>query len=139
MTDYAWINDYVGLPWDRGANGPDRFDCFGLVQYVGNRYFNLDIPDLATHPETLKQAIRAIRDTENWGEFGPVNSPQSGDLVKMYRHSDPDHIGIWVDVDGGGVLHSARGIGVMFDSPFLLVSMGWVKLEYYRRTTGATK
>jgi cell wall-associated NlpC family hydrolase len=135
-----WVNEYIGKPWERGCAGPDRFDCFGLVQFVGNAHFDLGIPDLAAHPESLKQAIRAIRDDGNWAEFVPVDRPQSGDLVKMYRHSDPDHIGIWVDADGGGVLHSSRGIGVMFDTPFLLASMGWVKLEYYRRKRiGETK
>ena len=31
MNAIAWINDVVGKPWEDRADGPDSYDCWGLV------------------------------------------------------------------------------------------------------------
>jgi len=31
MNAVAWINDVVGKPWEDRADGPDSYDCWGLV------------------------------------------------------------------------------------------------------------
>lgn len=128
-----WVNEYIGKSWERGAKGPDQFDCLGLVQHVQAVHYGVTIPGV-TCGKNMLSIIRAIMNANNLPGFKREKTPKEGDVVKLYRHEFPDHIGIWVDVDGGGVLHSSQKNGVTFDSPFLLKSMGWEKIEYYRRS-----
>lgn len=130
-----WINDYIGLAWERGAKGPDRFDCLGLVQHVQSSRYGVPMPDISCGGGLLS-IMRAMRDPANWSGFAQVDAPGDGDLVRLFRNQYPDHIGIWVDVDGGGVLHSSQKNGVQFDTPFLLRSMGWERIEFFRRLPG---
>jgi hypothetical protein len=44
------------------------------------------------------------------------------------------HIGTWLDVDGGGVLHCTRGIGVIFTHDAAWRLSGFGRREYFRRS-----
>lgn len=127
-----WINEYIGKPWIIGGQGPDGFDCFGLVRNVLSKHFNIELPDIGIEVESLIQVIRAIKGHDGWLLWEKIERPEHGCLVKLYRQSEPDHIGIYLSVDGGGILHSCRDNGVQFDLPFFLSAMGWKRLEYYR-------
>lgn len=37
---------YIGKPWARGADGPDAFDCWGLVTAAARDVFGLHFPNL---------------------------------------------------------------------------------------------
>ena len=43
----------------------------------------------------------------------PVDAPQEGDAVLMSKGRHVCHIGIWVVVNGGAVLHSIEKSGVV--------------------------
>ncbi len=58
--------------------------------------------------------------------------PQDGDVVLMRQAKNPVHAGIWLDVDGGGVLHCVREIGVVFQDIASLNLCGWFLHSYYR-------
>ena len=53
--------------------------------------------------------------------------------MRQSRH--PVHVGIWLAVDGGDVLHAARDIGVVFQDPADLAGHGW-RIEGTYRFTG---
>jgi hypothetical protein len=42
---------------------------------------------------------------------------------------------VWAEVDGGGVLHCVRGMGVVFSSRFT-VCVDWPLLLFWRRHAG---
>lgn len=130
MGDH-WINTFIGLPWAMGTKGPDTFDCFGLVQVVMRDHYGIVVPDVSIDFGELLQICRAIRKHEGWLEWQRVERPLDGALVKLIKQTEPDHIGVWIDVDGGGILHASRACGVVFDTPFTLRALGWSKLEYY--------
>ncbi len=50
----------------------------------------------------------------------------------MRQAKNPVHAGIWLDVDGGGVLHCVREIGVVFQDVPSLNLCGWFLHSYYR-------
>jgi hypothetical protein len=50
----------------------------------------------------------------------------------MRQAKNPVHAGIWLDIDGGGVLHCVRGSGVVFQSIVTLNLCGWFLHSYYR-------
>ena len=44
----------------------------------------------------------------------------------------PLHIGVWLNIDGGGVLHCSRGIGVIFTQDSSWHMSGYGRKEYFR-------
>ncbi|TAN71888.1 MAG: DUF87 domain-containing protein [Magnetospirillum sp.] len=50
-------------------------------------------------------------------------------FLRRSRH--PIHVGVWLDVDGGGVLHCAEGAGVVFQRSDALALNGWAIEGFY--------
>ncbi|MEU8359060.1 NlpC/P60 family protein [Nonomuraea sp. NPDC048882] len=80
---------HIGRPYVWGANGPNAFDCSGLVYYV------------------LNQAGIKIGDTTAAGYQAsgkPVSSPQPGDIV-FFGHP-ASHVGIYIG--DGQMIHAPK-------------------------------
>jgi hypothetical protein len=67
-----------------------------------------------------------------------VDFPQDGDIVEMGSAKDMWHVGIWLDVDNGGILHSVQGVGVVFTQARHLKMLGWSQVIYWRFNKGTT-
>lgn len=116
--------DYVGRPYEPGAQGPDAFDCWGLFRWVQRAHFGRDVPLIvaADHEDGDALAALFLQHAES-GRWRRVERPAHGDGVLIRR---PMHAGIWLDFDGGGVLHAVRGSGVIFtrDAAWYLSGFG---------------
>ena len=122
-----WAFDYIGMPWTRDGN-----DCWQFFRRVQAERFGRVIPafDMASHRAVV--CARAVAENPERANWRPVDRPQEGDAVLMAHASHPSHIGLWIDVDGGGVLHCLNGPGVVFQKPAQLKAASWGHLEYYR-------
>ncbi len=122
-----WAFDYIGTPWTRDGN-----DCWQFFRRVQAERFGRVIPafDMASHRAVV--CARAVAENPERANWQPVDRPQEGDAVLMAHASHPSHIGLWIDVDGGGVLHCSNGPGVVFQKPAQLKASSWGHLEYYR-------
>ena len=124
---------YIGLPWVAGAQGPDAFDCMAFFRHVQKAHFGIDVPQIiapdyddgaslvslfGTHPERKRWAL--------------INKPVHG-CAAIIRH--PLHIGTWLDIDGGGVLHCVRGAGVVFTSDASWPFSGFGRREFFELAT----
>lgn len=70
-----------------------------------------------------------------YGLKGPAGDLRKSvaDRMSLAAHArHPSHVGVWVDVDGGGVLHCINGAGVVFQPIKALKAGGWGHLEFYR-------
>lgn len=130
MNHFA--NKYIGLPWVAGAQGPDSFDCWGFARYVLKAEYGHDVPQVTTNPDNLRDVLHAFKHDLAFQAFYEVPEPQDGDVVLMRQAKNPVHAGIWLDVDGGGVLHCVRGNGVVFQDVPSLNLCGWFLHSYYR-------
>ena len=52
--------------------------------------------------------------------------------MKVFTDAYPVHIGVWLDIDGGGVLHAVRHAGVVFQNLAALDAHGWRIEGFYR-------
>lgn len=128
-----WVNNYIGKHWEKGAAGPDAYDCGGLIRSVMRDHYGIDLRDIGADCASLIRQVKTIANDPAWSEFESVDTPRGGDLVKMIRQAQPLHVGIWVELpQGGGVLHSHQGCGVVWDELWIVKAKGWIKLEYYR-------
>jgi hypothetical protein len=117
------INALLGRPYRCGANGPEAFDCYGLTRWLQKQLFQRDMPVFSLPPDAgrfaIAAAIVAHPERHSWIEAA---RPIDGALAIMSRQECGFHIGTFVDVDGGVVVHALERPGVCADAPFLLTT-----------------
>src|SRR5512144_1436743 len=106
-----WATAYIGWPYERGAQGPELWDCWSFFRRVQGERFGREIPLLATRPSwrEIAQAFPAWSGQYGWH---PVAKPRDGDAVFLARLRDPTHVGIWV-ADLKATLHCCEGGSVL--------------------------
>lgn len=124
------LGDLLGKPWKRGAHGPDAYDCWGLVWEVQRRY-GVGLPMVEDPPNTLMGVAKLFRDTNIRDLLTEVDHPVDGCIVEMSHSSRPYHVGVYLDVDRGGIIHSIGKLGVQFDRMPNLKAAGWNNFTYY--------
>lgn len=127
-----WAYQYLGRPWVNGATGPDSFDCWGMLRYVQKHHFSLDVPIWSVDADDVLKVVRAIQTNPELNNWTKVSEPLEGDSVLLAHAHHPHHVGVWLNVDGGGVLHCIKGRGVIFNSLHSLKISGWGRVEFYR-------
>jgi len=130
-----WANAYIGTPWEKGAQGPDAFDCWAFVRFISERHFDRHLPFIEVDADNLRVVINSFEKNEergNWRRMTDEEPREDGDGVLMAHAKYPSHVGLWLNVDNGGVLHCVKGTGVVFNDAATLRRNGWGHVEYYR-------
>lgn len=122
-----WAFKYIGMPWVRGEN-----DCWAFFRLVQQEQFGRLIPQFDMERYNRSACIAAVEHNPERNNWRLVEKPQEGDAVLLAHARHPSHVGVWVDVDGGGVLHCVGGSGVVFQTVKSLKSGGWGHVEFYR-------
>jgi hypothetical protein len=127
---------YIGLPWEAGAQGPEAYDCWSFFRQVQARHFGITVPVILASdyddPAALAGLFRGHGETARWKR---LEAPVHGCGVMVHK---PLHAGIWLDIDGGGVLHCARGAGVIWTPESSWRVSGFGRREFYRFVGGAS-
>lgn len=98
--------DLLGLPFVRGARGPEGYDCYGLVKEMYRRA-GQDLPDF-TAPGTLENVADVIEDqTHRWKKVAPRTI---GSLVTIRVEGLLAHVGYVIERDR--FIHAVDPIGV---------------------------
>jgi hypothetical protein len=122
--------DYVGIPWTAGGQGPDDFDCMGFFRMLQGKHFGIDVPSIIApdydNPDVLADLFGSHEERAQWLR---IDKAEHGCAVIVHR---PMHIGTWLDVDGGGVLHCVRGPGVIFTTDSSWSVSGFGRKEFFR-------
>ena len=122
----------IGLPWVAGARGPEAYDCWGLFLAVQRQHFDRDLPEIPIDALDLRAVLDAFTAHPARQRWQPVSPVEEGDAILMRQSRYPVHIGVWLDIDGGGVLHAVRHAGVVFQNLAALDAHGWRIEGYYR-------
>jgi hypothetical protein len=130
-----WATALIGLKWSVHGSGPDTFNCWEFVRMVQARHFGRALAEIA-NPEDILVMGRTFRDHPERRRWAKVEHPAEGDCVLLRQSRHPIHVGIWLDVDGGGVLHCSRESGVVFQNPAALKLNGWGIEGFYRFSCG---
>lgn len=122
-----WAEQYIGR-----AYIPRAFDCWAFFRLVQWERFGRDLPVVSVDSCNRLACAREIRDHDERASWSRVANPQEGDGVLMASNKYPSHVGVWVDTNGGAVLHCVEGAGVVLQRPAQLAAAGWPRLEFYR-------
>ena len=130
-----WAAQYIGIPWEAGTQGPEAFDCMAFFRHVQGKHFGIEVPSIIApdydDDAVLVDLFRNHSERDNWLR---VPKREHGCAVVIHR---PLHIGVWLDVDGGGVLHCVRGLGVIFTLDAVWQFSGFGRCEYFRHGAAA--
>lgn len=126
------LSPLIGLPWIAGARGPEAYDCWGLFLAVQRQHFGRDLPQIPIDALNLRAVLAAFNGHPERQRWQPTSAAEEGDAVLMRQSRYPVHIGVWLDIDGGGVLHAVRHAGVVFQTLAALDAHGWRIEGYYR-------
>lgn len=121
----AELTSLIGLPWVAGARGPEAYDCWGLFLAVQRDHFSRDLPEIPVDALDLRAVLNAFSGHPERQRWLSVSKPEEGDAVLMRQSRYPVHIGVWLNIDGGGVLHAVRHAGVVFQTLAALDAHGW--------------
>lgn len=125
------INELIGLPWVVGAEGPDAYDCWGLARTVQREMFQREMPRISEPPVDVRSLVKFVREHRARTQWREVPGPVHGGLVEMAHGRHPFHIGVYLDIDGGGILHSVNPAGVCWDLEITLRASGWRRFTYH--------
>ena len=126
-----WAEHYIGIPWSATGEGPDNFHCWAFVRHIQKQNFGRDLPGIP-NPEDVLAIARGFRDHPEPQRWELVNAPNDGDCVLMRQARYPIHVGVWLEVDNGGVLHCSQEAGVAFQTLNSLALNGWSVEGFYK-------
>lgn len=98
--------DLIGKPFERGARGPDAYDCYGLVRVMFDRR-GITIPDF-TSPGTLEEVAELISSNEKRWRRVDIHTP--GALITFRVEGIGAHVGF--GLGGDKFLHAIEPNGV---------------------------
>lgn len=136
MIDNAsrdFLTSLLGKPYRAGGQGPDSFDCWGMVRYVYAELFNIALQDFShLSPKDVKSCsaqFEAGAVSEDWVQ---LDEPEHGCIVAMSRSKVIHHVGLWVDIDGGTCIHALDGASVIAQKVQSLRNSNFSKILFYR-------
>ena len=126
MENQHWAVPLIGKPWEAGQQGPDAFDCWGLLAWVYQQQFNINLPRISVAEGDLRSQIKAFRAHPEHRHWQQVDTPKEGDALLLRQSRHPIHVGIWIETEGeAGVLHALQGAGVVFQTLNSLKLSSW--------------
>lgn len=142
-----WVNQVIAKRWAPGASGPDAYTCWTLARATQKTLSGIDLPLVDADPDDVRAVVRAINDSPLRAEWADVSSPRHLDLVRMSHSRVSHHIGTYLELDGGGILHCAKQFdakgkwapnkpAVAFAPLHALPLEGWAHLAFQRYQGG---
>ena len=113
----AWVNDYVGLPYQEGGTTREGLDCWGLARLVYRDRFGVELPDWRwREPFGLSAKLRALdaalADVERVKLAHEIDEAEPFAIALIEQGGRPHHTGL---ATGAGVLHAERWSGTRHD------------------------
>lgn len=129
-----WAAQYLGRPWRPGAEGPDAFDCWGLIRTIYRDRLGIEIPraGVAQGIDELKKVLQEFNASPLYGLFDEVAAPRDLDGALMVQAKHPIHVGIYLEADGGKIIHCSQRAGVVAQDLSSLAAHGFKVLRWYR-------
>jgi cell wall-associated NlpC family hydrolase len=123
-----WANDYIGDPWIAGEH-----DCWAFVRRVWREQFHIEVPPVDVDACSRMACARAFDHHDEKANWSQILKPNEGDAALIGKSARASHVGMYVDANGGAILHCVQGFGVVCQDVPSLKAAGWHVLGYYRR------
>lgn len=132
-----FLADLIGKPYEPGGQGPDNFDCWGLVRHVYAHLFKTHLQDFShIYARDLKACSAQFEAAAGSTKWVQLDQPEHGCVVAMSRSKVLHHVGVWLDIDGGLCLHALDGQSVVAQSLQRLKQERFAKILFFNYGPG---
>lgn len=126
-----FVERVIGKPYE-----PTGLHCWELVRTGQKLLFDRDLPPVLVAPERRRELVEMMGLRHAYPSWREIEAPAHGAVVFMTRNGHDIaqaacHAGIYLDLDGGGVLHTDDPHGVVFDSLPELAARNWGELSFH--------
>lgn len=138
----------VGKPYLAGAEGPDFYDCYGLVRVMVRAMHGIDMMEVSREVGSLTEARKLFQQHAGAHGWRGTEHPVHGSVFLAGTKGRAAHCGVCLrDGSGYGVLHAiddmdrSRGIAgrVVFEPTGALHARGMVWVTYWTPPPGPTE
>jgi cell wall-associated NlpC family hydrolase len=109
---YAWVKNYIGIPFVSNGRTITGCDCYGLVRLVLKEVYGVTLPELSNNYEN---ALNLRETALLFAENRPVllaerrEEPEESCLAVITERGRPCHLGIYAG--DGRLLHTTAKTG----------------------------
>lgn len=127
----AFVDLTIGRQYE-----PSGLHCWELARACQAKVFGRALPPVLVAPERRRELVEMMGLRHVHTGWREVPAPAHGAVVFMTRNGHDIslaacHAGIFLDLDGGGVLHTDDPHGVVFDAIPVLAARNWGDLSFY--------
>lgn len=131
LSPEAFVAAFTGRQYSRTG-----LHCWELTRRAQAEIFDRELPAVLEHPGTKLGVARLMARKDNHDGWRRTDTPAHGAVVFMTRAGHgPEraaiHSGVYLALDGGGVLHTDDPHGVVFESISELKARNWASMAYY--------
>jgi hypothetical protein len=88
-----------------GGTKPGQFDCWKFARLTQQELFGRDLPFISLEEDRIAVWVKLVAEYKTKLKWMEIDQPVHGCLVEMTHKMLPYHIGTWLDIKEGGVLH----------------------------------
>jgi hypothetical protein len=131
VTPAAFVASYIGHPYKKTG-----LHCWELTRRCQADVFGRELPAVLAVPDTPAGIARLMARRDKHPGWHRIDRPKHGSVVFMTRAGHgPEraaiHAGVFLALDGGGILHTDNPHGVVFESISELKARGWAGFSYH--------
>jgi cell wall-associated NlpC family hydrolase len=83
------MDNLIGVPFEWGGRGPDKFDCYGLVMHLYREAHGVELPDYMSPSNSTTAAIMMAKEMSLWKSV----DQQVNSVVLIRVNSMAAHVG----------------------------------------------
>lgn len=125
-----FVLKYLGTPYKIGTQGPEYFDCWGWVRFANKQLWGRDIPWIDMSQQSPGEFIKRGYEYRRQMDWVVMDNPIHSCLVEMSHRLHAHHVGVFLDIDGGQVVHAIQGNGLICDALLTLPACGWHPIRF---------
>jgi hypothetical protein len=131
MDAAAFVETVIGRAYE-----PANLHCWELARACQAMVFGRALPPVLVAPERRRELVEMMGLRHVYAGWREVPGPEHGAVVFMTRNGHDIalaacHAGVFLALDGGGVLHTDDPHGVVFDTFPELAARNWSDLSFY--------
>lgn len=127
------LSNLVGKPYESGAHGPDKFDCWGLIVYIYKELLDIELPEYAGFESKKKYPGKMRREIfKADSDWQIIDKPEPYCVIAMSRTKTINHVGIWIPINHGICFHAVEGESVLGETMQRLKMSGFGKMLFLR-------
>lgn len=129
MDQFEFCERVNGSPWVTRSEGPDSFDCWGLVLYSFRAVDGVELPQIKGYADPHMSTEEAAGDNHTLPCFSRCK-PQDGAIMVLFNTKGQiTHVGRCL---AGRVLHATSALGVVWETYGAITKRYGSMVQYFK-------